>query len=82
MPDDRTWWRQTCRLAVAVLAAWACVGVAVHLGDVVPPVAGVSPRSFGYLMADLVAPLAMAAVLLAYLQRQRRIDRRRGFGEE
>ena len=81
MPDDRTWWRRTCRLAVAVIAVWAMVGVAAHLG-VVPPLAGVSPRSFGYLMAELVAPTVMAVVLLAYLLRQRRIDRRRGFGED
>ncbi len=82
MPDDRTWWRKTCRLAVTVLVVWAAVGVVVHLGEVVPPLAGVSPRSFGYLMAELIAPLVMGAVLVAYLLRQRRIDRSRGFGED
>jgi putative solute:sodium symporter small subunit len=82
MPDDRTWWRRTCRLAAVVLLIWAVVGVAIHAGDVLPAVAGVSPRSFGYLLAELVAPAVMVIVLLAFLLLQRQIDRSRGLGED
>jgi hypothetical protein len=51
MPDDRAWWRRTCRLAAAILIVWAAIGVAIHVRDVLPPVAGISARSFGYLLA-------------------------------
>jgi len=82
MPDDHAWWRRTCRLAAAVLVIWVVVGVAIHVADLVPQGARVSQRSFGYLLAEIAAPLILAAVLVGFVAAQRRIDRSRGFGED
>lgn len=82
LAEERIWWRKTRWLAAAVLVIWAFFGVAVQAFDASPWLGRLSGLPLGYLLAELVAPIVTALVLFAFVGRQKRIDRRHGFGED
>jgi len=80
--DDRSWWRRTRFLAMVVLGAGGILGLGTVVLAPALDASNIAGIPNGLFAGTLLVPLVILLLIFWSVERQRRIDEKRGFFED